>query len=193
MTRADQETQAPPRRRLTGGSVRTTMALVLLGGAALVSCRNAGSGSRVEGGVVGDAGVLAAPVLPPPCTEFLRQYRCWLRASGSNGADVDRAVGNARASFESRPLSAESCERAMVFRAEPFASTGCAHAGDDSRELPLAVAIECPPGEHFFVRRDGHVSGCHRDCTVTADCPDGSSCKSEGSAAGGPIDERFCE
>jgi hypothetical protein len=59
--------------------------------------------------------------------------------------------------------------------------------------LPDSAAVECPAGEFFFVRRDGHVSGCHRDCTSSADCPSGSACESTGSVPGGPIEEPFCE
>jgi hypothetical protein len=49
------------------------------------------------------------------------------------------------------------------------------------------------PGEFFFLRRDGRISGRHRDCALPADCPDGSSCKSIGTAPGGPVEEQFCE
>jgi hypothetical protein len=176
---------------------RASAPLILFGSLALASCHGVGGGSKAEGsgGASEDAAAKAvSPVaLPPPCVEFLGQFQCWLRAAGNAVADIGRAVGNARASFEARPQAAEACERAMVFRAKLIASAGCAHPGGDARNLPLAVPAECPPGEHFFVRSDGHVSGCHRDCTVPADCPVGASCISEGSAADGPIDEPFCE
>jgi hypothetical protein len=81
----------------------------------------------------------------------------------------------------------------MALRADLLASAGCAHAGDDLSKLPPAVAAVCPAGEHFFVRRDGHVSGCHRECALPADCPGGSLCASIGSVAGGPTDQSFCE
>jgi hypothetical protein len=161
----------------------------------LGSCRSSSGGSQVELGAaasVPGASAVSPTALPPPCVEFLGQLQCWLRASGNGPDDVEHAVSNARASFEAHPQRAESCERAMVYRHQLIASTGCAHAGE-APKLPPGVAADCPPTEHFFVRQDGHVSGCHRDCTLPADCPGGSSCTGLGSAAGGPIDERFCE
>jgi hypothetical protein len=138
--------------------------------------------------------IAVAPLaLPDPCVDFLSQLTCWLRAAGNSPADVDRAVGNARARFEARPNADEACEAAMVYRHELLGAAGCAHAFVDPLALPTSAIAECPPGEYFFVRRDGHVSGCHRDCSLRADCPEGSSCTATGSAAGGPIDEHFCE
>jgi len=162
------------------------------------SCHAGGGGSPPGVGVGaaedGAANTAAPPgALAPPCVELLGQLQCWLRSAGNETEAVARAVGNARASFETRPEAAEACERAMVFRAELVASVGCTHAGGDARTLPPGVPVPCRPGEHFFVRRDGHVSGCHRDCTFPTDCPVGTSCNSVGSAAGGPIEEPFCE
>jgi hypothetical protein len=168
-------------------------ALVFVGALGLASCRSEKSTSPAEVSAGEGPAAGGAAVLPDPCVDFLRKVRCWLRAAGNDAAEVDRAVGNARASFEARPQPAEACERASVFRAELIASAGCAHAGGDSSKLPAAVPVECPTGEYFFMRRDGHVSGCHRDCALPADCPDGSRCASVGSAADGPIDEPFCE
>lgn len=185
------ETSKP--RRYTLAVAMKGLALVVIGALGLASCRSAKNSPQEEVGAGDNPTPSGAAVLPDPCIEFLRQVRCWLRAAGNDTADVDRAVGNARASFEGRPHAAEACERASVFRADLIASSGCAHAGGDATKLPDATPAQCPEGEHFFVRRDGHVSGCHRDCTLPADCPDGSRCASLGSAAGGPIDEQFCE
>jgi hypothetical protein len=166
-----------------------------VGAVILVSCRSQTSGSYSGGTGAASAGPAAShgepDTLPGPCIDFLGRLRCLLRAAGNGPADVDRAVSDARASFEERPQAAEFCERAMVYRAELMASVGCANAGSDA--LPHGARAECVPGEHFFVRRDGHVSGCRRECVVAADCADGSSCVAVGSAAGGPIDEHFCE
>jgi hypothetical protein len=167
----------------------------LIGMLVLVSCRSVvrGSAGDVIGAKEPAATAVSPPVLPQSCIEFLERLQCWLRASGNAPADIDRAVSNTRASFTTRPKAAESCEHAVVFRTERFASAGCVDPGADARSLPPGVRAECAPGEFFFVRQDGHVSGCHRDCAVPEDCPSGSSCTASGSAAGGPIDEPFCE
>jgi hypothetical protein len=171
--------------------------LTLLGALAVASCHARGGGSPpgVSVGAAEDStATTASPIaLPPPCVELLAQLQCWLRAAGNDADAIGRALSNARASFEARPDAAVACERVMAFRAELIASVGCTHAGGDARTLPPSVPAPCRPGEYFFVRRDGHVSGCHRDCTFPTDCPVGTSCKSVGSAAGGPIDEPFCE
>jgi hypothetical protein len=170
--------------------------LALVGALALPRCHSTGGGSPSDGGAVPDdpASSAAAPaLLPPPCVEFLGQLQCWLRASGNDARDVDRAVGLARASFEARPSPAGACEHAMVFRAEMIGAAGCAHAAAALGQLPPSASPDCPPGEFFFLRRDGRISGCHRDCTLPSDCPAGSSCKSVGTAPGGPVDENFCE
>lgn len=133
------------------------------------------------------------PVLPPPCAEFLFQLRCWLRASGNGDVDVRRAVGNARARLEAQPSPSSICESAMVYRHDAIAAAGCSDVRPDLDALPTGEPIPCTEHEYFFVRRDGHVAGCHRDCTTSGDCPRGQSCSSTGSTAGGPIDERFCE
>jgi hypothetical protein len=178
-------------------AVRVAVPLTLFGSLALASCHGSSGGSPTGVGVgaAEDPGVKTASAipLPPSCIELLEQLECWLRAAGNEPGAIAQAIGNARASFEARPEAAESCERVQVFRAELIASAGCAHPGDAARNLPPSAPAPCRPGEHFFVRRDGHVSGCHRDCTVAADCPVGTSCTSVGSAAGGPIEEPFCE
>jgi hypothetical protein len=171
----------------------------LLASVALAGCRGGGRASSSDGGRRA-----AAPddstaeqesprPLPPGCVQLLSQLQCWLRASGNSGADVGRAVGNARAVFEARPDAAAACERAANFGRAAIGSAGCGDLNGDVRDLPASALAGCAPGEHFFVRRDGHVSGCHRDCTTTDDCPAGAKCESTGSAAGGPVDEPFCE
>ncbi len=162
---------------------------------ALVSCRSGASGTSGNVAVPKDTALPeAAPAaLPGSCVELLAKLQCWLRASGDPPADVARAVGNARASLAKRLGASESCNQTLTFRAARFASAGCASSDVSLSNLPPAAAIECPPGEFFFVRQDGHLSGCHRDCTVSADCPAGSTCSSVGSAAGGPTEEQFCE
>jgi hypothetical protein len=82
---------------------------------------------------------------------------------------------------------------AKTFRHGKFEAIGCAEVPGDLRSLPASKPAACPPEEHFFIRRDGRVIGCRRDCAETKDCPQGSSCASIGSAPGGPIDEPFCD
>jgi hypothetical protein len=82
---------------------------------------------------------------------------------------------------------------AKTFRRSKLQAIGCAEATADLRALPASHAAACGPGEHFFIRRDGRVMGCRRDCTDAKDCPEGSACKNLGSAPGGPIDEPFCD
>ena len=70
-------------------------------------------GSRVNTGL-GRSDDAGAPfvewaALPAPCAQFLAQLQCWLRASGNDTTEVDRAVGDARALFEARSDAAESC------------------------------------------------------------------------------------
>jgi len=135
-----------------------------------------------------------APVpVPASCVEFMSQLQCWLRASGNPEMDVERAVGNTRARMERRPNAEQVCEAAMVYRRDLIGAAGCAHATPDVNALPASALATCGPGEFFFVRRDGHVSGCRRECALPSDCPAGTRCAPTGAAAGGPIDERFCE
>jgi len=139
----------------------------------------------------------ASPTVPSPlpssCVEFLSQLQCWLRASGNPARDVERAVGNTRARMERRADAAGACERAMVYRRELIGAAGCAHVAPEVDTLPASALAECAAGEFFFVRADGHVAGCRRECALASDCPAGTTCLSTGSAAGGPIDNRFCE
>jgi hypothetical protein len=171
----------------------------MLAALAAVSCRTMSTATpAVAGSQAADSGAPAveadfAPVLPEPCVEFLSQLRCWLRAAGNGDGEVERAVGNARAHIESWSQRDETCEQAMVHRSQAIGAAGCSHVPAATASLPASVRAECSPGEYFFVRRDGHVSGCQRDCTFTSDCPSGKRCESTGTAAGGPIDEAFCE
>jgi hypothetical protein len=131
--------------------------------------------------------------LPPACVSFLKEERCWLRSVGNSEDRVELAIGDARAVYERWHESADACRVETQFETTAFEAVGCAHAGDDPRPLPGAARAECPPGTFFFVRQDGHVSGCRPTCTVAEDCDDGSRCSGTGSSAGGPIQEPFCE
>jgi hypothetical protein len=132
-------------------------------------------------------------LLPPACVSFLKDERCWLRSVGNDEDRVDLAIGDARAAYERWHQSADACRTETQFEALAFEAVGCAHAEDDPRPLAVAARVDCPAGAFFFVREDGHVSGCHPTCTVPQDCDDGSSCSSTGSAVRGPILEPFCE
>jgi hypothetical protein len=137
--------------------------------------------------------------LPATCVQLLLQARCWLRKAGNDAWEVDRAIGAARATLES-PVpwgpphaAADYCQMAQTFRHSTFEGSGCAATPGDLRSLPASKPAACPSEEHFFIRHDGRVIGCRRDCATAKDCPDGSSCGSVGSAPGGPIDEPFCD
>jgi hypothetical protein len=167
---------------------------VLLAVATILSCESASPVARTVQDVERiDAGPTVSRSLSRGCVQFLAQLQCWLRASGNGPSDVSRAVGNARFAFEGWSASAEVCEHAAYLRSAAFGSAGCQDLNGDVRDLPPAAAVECPEGEFFFVRIDGHVSGCHQDCITDEDCASGATCASTGSAAGGPIDEPFCE
>jgi len=137
--------------------------------------------------------------LPADCTLFLAQLDCWLRRAGNEPEQVDLALGTARAIFESRPSGAPiedtkaRCQRAMAGTRMSLEATGCENVHADPNALPPADLVACPPDQHFFIRRDGWIAGCHVDCATSADCPKGSSCSSIGSSPGGPIEEAFCE
>lgn len=161
--------------------------------AALLACRTGSTASPGAAASQGTAPIEVAPPLPPGCVQFLAQLQCWLRASGNAPEAVTRAVGNARAVFEAHPDAATTCERAASARRPEIGSAGCNDVNGDLRELPASSRAQCPPDEHFFIRRDGRVSGCHPDCATSDDCPRWQSCTGIGTAAGGPIDEPFCE
>jgi hypothetical protein len=141
----------------------------------------------------------ASPVLPAGCVLFLTQLDCWLRRAANEPEQVDIAVGTARAVFESRPAGAPAedtearCQRAMAGTRMSLEAIGCENVHADPSALPPADLVACPPDQHFFIRRDGWIAGCHSDCATSADCPKGSSCSSIGSSPGGPIEEAFCE
>jgi len=169
---------------------------------ALGACRNASSAASAEAEVASSRSAVTtsqASDLPPGCVLFLAQVQCWLRKSGNVPAEADRAVGAARALLESRPPvgppddTAMRCQRAQARRKEDFEAAGCEEVVAELATLPPADPIACPSNEHFFIRRDGRVSGCHPDCVTSADCPSGSSCTGVGSAPGGPIEEPYCE
>jgi hypothetical protein len=81
----------------------------------------------------------------------------------------------------------------MAFRRTTYRQAGCEGVVLDTSAIPRAHLVTCPADQHFFVRSDGRVAGCHPDCTTNKDCPSGSTCWAIGSAPGGPIDEPFCE
>jgi len=110
-----------------------TASLALTSALALGACRNMGRGAPKDIGAAETSSASTAPplVLPVPCIEFLGELQCWLRSSGNAPVDVEHAVGNARSSFQRQSKAAESCENALVRRAERFASAGCADSGDD--------------------------------------------------------------
>jgi hypothetical protein len=141
----------------------------------------------------------ATSALPPACVVFLSQLDCWLRRAGNEPEQVDIAVGTARATFESRPVGAPiedtqaRCERAMAGTRLSLEAIGCEDVHANASALPPADPVGCPPDQHFFIRRDGWVAGCHPDCATSADCPKGSSCSSIGTSPGGPIEDAFCE
>lgn len=140
-----------------------------------------------------------SPTLPAGCVLFLEQLDCWLRRAGNEPEQIDVAVGGARAVFESRPAGAPvedteaRCERAMAGTRMSLEAIGCENVHADPAALPPADLVACRQAEHFFIRRDGWIAGCHPDCATSADCPRGSNCSSIGSSPGGPIEEAFCE
>jgi len=141
----------------------------------------------------------ASPALPSGCVLFLSQLDCWLRKAGNEPEQVDIAVGTARATFESRPAGVPiedteaRCERAMSGTRTALEAIGCENVQADPSTLPPVDLVACPRDQHFFIRRDGWIAGCHPDCATSADCPKGWSCSSIGSSPGGPIEEAFCE
>jgi hypothetical protein len=143
--------------------------------------------------------VTATSTLPARCILFLSQLDCWLGKAGNEPEQVDIAVGAARALFEARPPGAPvddveaRCERAMAGTRESLEAIGCESVYANASALPPADPVVCPADQHFFIRRDGWIAGCHPDCATSADCPPGESCSSIGSSPGGPIEEAFCE
>ncbi len=140
-----------------------------------------------------------ATPLPESCVHLLVQARCWLRKSGNDPREIERALGAARSTFESSAswgpphAMADYCQMAQTSRRAKFEQAGCADGAADIGVLPASAPADCAPEEHFFIRRDGRVIGCRPDCTSTQDCPQGSSCSSWGSAPGGPTDDLFCD
>ena len=147
---------------------------------------------------LGPSSTEAPAELPANCFRFLAQLECWMGKDGNDPADVRRALGVARGVFEARaPGDAGEdagayCGRALAYRNPLLQVSGCDHVVASS-SLPPPQPSPCGADEHFFMRRDGHVSGCHPDCVGDPDCPHGTTCRSIGTAAGGPIDEPFCE
>jgi hypothetical protein len=168
----------------------------------LAACQSAPTPAVPEGdapnAVRPETGATTA-ALPAGCVLFLSQLDCWLRKAGNEPERVDVAVGGARAVFESRPAGAAAedtearCERAMAGTRMSLEAIGCEDVRAALAALPPSDPVACPPDEHFFIRRDGWIAGCHADCATSADCPRGSSCSSIGSSPGGPIEEAFCE
>jgi hypothetical protein len=58
----------------------------------------------------------------------------------------------------------------MTYGRETFEASDCADVVADIRALPPADPVTCAPDEHFFIRHDGWVAGCHLDCATAADC-----------------------
>ena len=175
---------------------------IVLVGAAVVATIAACSGARPDSGALPGStrttSIERPADLPVPCFRFLSELECWLDKGDNDPAEVRRALAVARGVFEAHgPRDAGDdiatyCGRAVAYRRPLFQASGCDHVVASS-SLPPAQPLPCPSDEHFFVRRDAHVSGCHPDCATDPDCPQGSTCKSIGTAAGGPIDEPFCE
>ena len=132
-------------------------------------------------------------VLPPACVSFLKEERCWLRSVGNDEDSVEVAIGDARAAYERWHHSADACRADSQFETPAIEAAGCTRAEGNPQALPAPARVDCPAGTFFFVREDGHVSGCHPTCTVSEDCDDGSRCSATGSSVGGPILEPFCE
>ncbi|HEX8795176.1 MAG TPA: hypothetical protein VF765_29715 [Polyangiaceae bacterium] len=141
----------------------------------------------------------ATSALPAECILFLSQLDCWLRKVGNEPEEVDVAVGAARATFESRPSGTAvddteaRCERAMAGTRLVLEAIDCESVYANAGALPPADPVVCPADQHFFIRRDGWIAGCHPDCATSSDCHGGGSCSSIGSSPGGPIEEAFCE
>jgi hypothetical protein len=137
--------------------------------------------------------------LPASCVTFLAEIQCRLRASGNEGPTIDRALGALRASLEAPPPTDVvtdpdgRCKNDIRMRRSAIESAGCEGAVGRLADLPPSRPANCGPQEFFFVRSDGHVSGCRRDCVGSQDCPAGTSCTAIGFAPGGPLDEPFCE
>jgi len=137
--------------------------------------------------------------LPASCVTFLAQVQCRLRAAGNDAPQVDRALAALRASFEAQPPAGDGddtdagCNNGIRLRRPAIEAAGCASAAGRLADLPPGHPAECAPREFFFVRRDGRVVGCRRDCATSQDCPAGTSCTAIGYAAGGPLDQPFCE
>jgi hypothetical protein len=135
----------------------------------------------------------AAHSLPEACLSLLEQDQCWLRSAGNERGSVDTALADARFVYENWHETADTCRATARSMAQEFDGVGCGVARPASASLPLAGQASCAAGEYFFVREDGHVSGCARTCTTSDDCDPGQRCSSTGSAARGPVGEFFCE
>jgi hypothetical protein len=147
----------------------------------------------------GGEATVAKVELPASCVTFLAQVQCRLRVAGNEAPQIDRALGALRASLEAQSPPGgvndpdERCKNALRISRPALVSAGCGNAVGRAADLPPGRPAECAPREFFFVRRDGHVAGCHRDCATSQDCPTGTSCTAVGYAPGGPLDEPFCE
>jgi len=137
--------------------------------------------------------------LPASCVTFLAQLQCRLRVAGNDAPAIDHAVGALRASLEATPPPGDvndpdaRCKNDIRLRRPAIESAGCENVAARLADLPQSRSADCAPREFFFVRRDGRVAGCRRDCTTSQDCPAGTSCTAVGYAPGGPLDEPFCE
>jgi hypothetical protein len=137
--------------------------------------------------------------LPASCVIFLAQLQCRLRVTGNEAPAIDLALGALRASLEAPSVAGvvgdleARCKNDMRVRQPAIAAAGCGDAVGRLGDLPPSHPANCAPQEFFFVRSDGRVAGCRRDCTNSRDCPTGTSCTAIGYAPGGPLDEPFCE
>jgi len=137
--------------------------------------------------------------LPASCVAFLAQLQCRLRVAGNEGPQIDRVLGALRASLESPPPTGgvsdpdARCKNDMRIGRAAIESAGCESTAGQLAELPPSRPADCGAREFLFVRRDGRVAGCHRDCATSEDCPAGAACTGVGYAPGGPLDEPFCE
>ncbi|HEY6461120.1 MAG TPA: hypothetical protein VIY73_13240 [Polyangiaceae bacterium] len=132
-------------------------------------------------------------VLPPPCRRVAAEATCWLRASGNPEEDVERAMASALEVLSKVSASDQvrQCEQAGKSLADRFASAKC--TGAELAPAKAGAAPRCATGEFFFIRGDGRIAGCRRECSTDGDCATGARCKGVGSSVGGPTEQPFCE
>lgn len=196
------------RHRRSAARFTTTVASATLAAATLLSlpaCRRTTSDSAP--GTAPPLTGVAEPMpseqttapMGPSCLLLLAQAECWMRRAGNPPSRIHVALAVIREELEHAAPegvgydAVAECEWAMAFRRLAVEQAGCADVASEPADLPASAAPGCAPGEHFFIRRDGWIVGCRRDCVRAQDCEPGRSCSSVGSAPGGPIDEPFCD